>query len=206
MSIKLSCFRSPTRGGAPFGSHCRYSVSCPYQWSSLQPRQRKRIQPFSISFLEVLDRHGHTVIGKTPDLCHMLKKRKNTPQLPDRPRKDFDRSYESFPSYVCDTSVARVTGCVYPREAYSLVTPLLTPRSTGLRRSALFCTRKLYHPHSGGQSHISVEFRMHKTIIFDVTVYIYKLCRIYDVQFRPSAHEVDSSNQTDPTNNFDQYP
>ena len=41
VSIYLSCFRSPTLAGAPFGSHCRYSVSCPYQWSSLQPRQRK---------------------------------------------------------------------------------------------------------------------------------------------------------------------
>ena len=41
VSISLSCFRSPTLAGAPFGSHCRYSVSCPYQWSSLQPRQRK---------------------------------------------------------------------------------------------------------------------------------------------------------------------
>ena len=41
VSIELNCFRSPTLAGAPFGSHCRYSVSCPYQWSSLQPRQRK---------------------------------------------------------------------------------------------------------------------------------------------------------------------
>ena len=41
VSILLSCFRSPTLAGAPFGSHCRYSVSCPYQWSPLQPRQRK---------------------------------------------------------------------------------------------------------------------------------------------------------------------
>ena len=37
VSIQLSRFRSPTLAGAPFGSHCRYSVSCPYQWSSLQP-------------------------------------------------------------------------------------------------------------------------------------------------------------------------
>ena len=29
VSIYLSCFRSPTLAGAPFGSHCRYSVSCP---------------------------------------------------------------------------------------------------------------------------------------------------------------------------------
>ena len=35
VSILLSCFRSPTLAGAPFGSHCRYSVSCPYQWSWL---------------------------------------------------------------------------------------------------------------------------------------------------------------------------
>ena len=35
------CFRIPTLAGAPFGSQCRYSVSCPYYWSSLQPRQRK---------------------------------------------------------------------------------------------------------------------------------------------------------------------
>ena len=28
------CFRSPTLAGAPFGSHCRYSVSYPYQWFS----------------------------------------------------------------------------------------------------------------------------------------------------------------------------
>ena len=41
VSIELSCFRSPTLAGAPFGSHRRYSVSCPYQWPSLQPRQRK---------------------------------------------------------------------------------------------------------------------------------------------------------------------
>ena len=41
VSISLSCFRSPTLAGAPFGSHCRYSVSCPYQWSSSQPHQRK---------------------------------------------------------------------------------------------------------------------------------------------------------------------
>ena len=40
VSISLSCFRSSTLAGAPFGSHRRYSVSCPYQWSSLQPRQR----------------------------------------------------------------------------------------------------------------------------------------------------------------------
>ena len=41
VSISLSCFRSPTLAGAPFGSYCRDSVSCPYQWSSIQPRQRK---------------------------------------------------------------------------------------------------------------------------------------------------------------------
>ena len=42
----------------------------------------------------------------------------------------------------CDTSIARVTGCVYPREGYRTATPLLIPGSTGLRRSALFCARK----------------------------------------------------------------
>ena len=42
VSIKLSCFRSPTLAGAPFGSHRRYSVSCPYQWSPLQPRQHSK--------------------------------------------------------------------------------------------------------------------------------------------------------------------
>ena len=38
-----------------------------------------------------------------------------------------------------DTSIARVTGCVYPREGYRSVTPLLMPGSTGLRHSSLFC-------------------------------------------------------------------
>ena len=41
VSVSVSCFRSPTLAGAPFGSHRRYSVSCHYQWSSFQPRQRK---------------------------------------------------------------------------------------------------------------------------------------------------------------------
>ena len=40
-----------------------------------------------------------------------------------------------------------VTKCVYPREGYRSVTPLLMPGSTGLRHSALFCARKLYNPH-----------------------------------------------------------
>ena len=47
----------------------------------------------------------------------------------------------------CDTSIARVTECVdhvYPREGCRSVTPLLMPGSTTLlRRSALFCARKL---------------------------------------------------------------
>ena len=46
----------------------------------------------------------------------------------------------------CDTSIARVTGCVYPREGYKSVTPLLMPGSTGLTRSALFCARRLFNP------------------------------------------------------------
>ena len=46
----------------------------------------------------------------------------------------------------CDTSIARVTGCVYPREGYRSVTPLLMPGPKGLRRSTLFCARKLYNP------------------------------------------------------------
>ena len=41
VSIELSCFRNPTVAGASFGSHCSDSVSCFYQRSSLQPRQRK---------------------------------------------------------------------------------------------------------------------------------------------------------------------
>ena len=62
----------------------------------------------------------------------------------------------------CGTSIARVTGGV-PHE---LVTPLLMPGSTGLRRSALFCARKLYNiPHWGGQNQASsVPFSMHYTI------------------------------------------
>ena len=47
----------------------------------------------------------------------------------------------------CDTSIARVTRCVCPREGYRSVAPLLMPGSTGLRRSALFCARKLYNSH-----------------------------------------------------------
>ena len=51
----------------------------------------------------------------------------------------------------CDTSIARVTGCVHPREGYRSVASLLMPRSTGLRRSALFFARKLlYNPYRGG--------------------------------------------------------
>ena len=47
----------------------------------------------------------------------------------------------------CDASFARVTGCVYPRERYRSVTPLLMPGSTGLRRSTLSCAPKLCIPH-----------------------------------------------------------
>ena len=42
-----------------------------------------------------------------------------------------------------DTLIAGVTGCAYSREGYGSVTPMLVPGSTGLRRSALFCARKL---------------------------------------------------------------
>ena len=37
----------------------------------------------------------------------------------------------------CDASIARGTGCVYPREEYRSVIPLLIPGSTGLTLSAL---------------------------------------------------------------------
>ena len=41
--------------------------------------------------------------------------------------------------FVCDTSIARVTGCcVCPREGYRSVTPLLMPGPTGLRRQPCF--------------------------------------------------------------------
>ena len=70
----------------------------------------------------------------------------------------------------CDTSMARVTGCVYPREGYRSVTPLLMPGSRGLTHSALFCARKLYNPHWGGQNQTSVEFSMYETV--SVTVWV----------------------------------
>ena len=50
VSIQLHCFRSPTLAGAPFGSHCRYSVSCPYQWSSLQAIRRGWDQEVHIKY------------------------------------------------------------------------------------------------------------------------------------------------------------
>ena len=53
--------------------------------------------------------------------------------LPDRLKKDFDQT--SALQDACDTSVARIAGCVYPREGHRSVTPLLIPGSTGLRRS-----------------------------------------------------------------------
>ena len=40
-------------------------------------------------------------------------------------KKVFDQN--SILQAACDTSIARVTGCVYPREGYSSVTPLLMP-------------------------------------------------------------------------------
>ena len=44
----------------------------------------------------------------------------------------------------CDTSIARVKGCVYPREGYGSMTPLLMPESAGLNvQPSLFCARKL---------------------------------------------------------------
>ena len=44
----------------------------------------------------------------------------------------------------CDTSIASVTGCVYPREGYKSVIPMLMPGSTGLvRRSASSCARSI---------------------------------------------------------------
>ena len=113
------------------------------------------------------------MIGKTPYLCPSSPYVEKNEKIYSSCEIDQERisiKAECFPSYMCDTSIARVTGCVYPREAHSLVTPLLMPWSTGLRRSALFRTRKLYHPHSGGQSQISVELRMHKTIILGVTM------------------------------------
>ena len=60
--------------------------------------------------------------------------------------KEFDQN--SALQAACDTSIARVTGCVYPREGYRSVTLLLRSGSTGPRRSAFFCARKLYNPHS----------------------------------------------------------
>ena len=59
-------------------------------------------------------------------------------------KNDFDQN--SALQAACDTSIARVTRCVYPREGYRSVTPLLMPGSRGLRRSTLFCARKLYNP------------------------------------------------------------
>ena len=50
-------------------------------------------------------------------------------------KKVFDQN--SALQAACGTSIARVTGCVLPREGYRSVTPLLMPRSTGLRRSTL---------------------------------------------------------------------
>ena len=52
-------------------------------------------------------------------------------------RKGFDRN--SALQAACGTSIARVAGCVSPREGCRSVTPLLMPGSTGLRRPALFC-------------------------------------------------------------------
>ena len=63
-----------------------------------------------------------------------------------------------------DTSIARVTGCVYTLVKDN--TPLLMPGSTGLTRSALFCARKLYNPHLEGDEtrHLWNSVCMHKTI------------------------------------------
>ena len=91
-----------------------------------------------------------------------------TSQLWDRPKKVFDQN--SVLQAACDTSITRVTGCVYPpREGYRSVTPLLLPGWTGQRRSTLLCARKPYNPHWGGPNQTSVEFSMHETIIlYDV--------------------------------------
>ena len=53
--------------------------------------------------------------------------------------KDLDR--HSAVQAACDPSIARVTGCAYPREGCRSVTLLLMPGSTGLRRSALLLGR-----------------------------------------------------------------
>ena len=59
-------------------------------------------------------------------------KMKNSFQTVRSTKKFFDQS--SALRAACDTSIAHVTGCVYPREGYRSVTPLLMPGSTGLRR------------------------------------------------------------------------
>ena len=58
---------------------------------------------------------------------------------------------------VCDTSIARVTGCVYPREWYRQVgDPPADARVNRTKTSTLFCARKLYNLHWGGQKQASI--------------------------------------------------
>ena len=87
---------------------------------------------------------------------------KNTLQPWDRPKNNFWYQNSALQA-ACDTSIARVTGCVYPREGYRSVTARLMPGSTGLRRWALFYERKLYNLHWGEQKQTFVEFSMYKT-------------------------------------------
>ena len=69
-------------------------------------------------------------------------------------QKEFDQSPAL--KAACETSIARATGCVCPRKGYRSVTPQLMAGSSGLRRSALFCARKLYKPAMRGQNQACV--------------------------------------------------
>ena len=68
-----------------------------------------------------------TVVAR--GVLHEKKLKKNTSAVRST-KKEVDQN--SALQAACDASIARVTGCVYPREGYRSVTPLLMPGSTGL--------------------------------------------------------------------------
>ena len=68
-------------------------------------------------------------VEKTRDRC--IQKMKKYTSAARSTKNIFDQN--SALQAACDTSIARGTGCAYPREGCRSVTPLIVPGSTGLK-------------------------------------------------------------------------
>ena len=122
----------------------------------------------SLSYLEDGSKPG---LNRTRRLLsckgqHTLEKMKKFTSVVRSTQKVFDQN--SALQAACDTSDRACFGVCIPSWRMQVGDSPANARVNRTKTSTLFCVRKLYNPHWGGQNQTSVEFSMHEAIIVTV--------------------------------------